>query len=441
MAEADKAYDQYDYNSRVPLRADVENMEQKHLDLLTKSEHFCMIPWIHLHAFPDGRTYPCCLAETRLPLGNLKKSTMGELWNSVNYKLMRKNMLEGRPSPQCNKCYEQEKAGFKSHRHSTSQEFGQHIALTDSTKEDGSLDWFELRYYDVRFSNLCNFRCRSCWSGSSSNWYNDEVKLYGPKPDGTPRVIYAGRHEDDMWEQMLPHIPHLEQIYFAGGEPLIMEEHYRVLAELKKRELWKVRLIYNTNFSQLRYKDQHVLDMWPYFRSVSVGASLDASGARGELLRKGQDWQETVDNRRLMIEKCPNVDFYISATVSIYNILHIMDFHREWVDLGLIKPQDFNINVLQTPEFLRIDCLPPEYKQRVNDAINAHLAWLEPQDKLKRATTGFRSLQNFMLAQDNQQLLPKFFENARQLDNLREEDIYQVFPELEALRQYDPTPR
>jgi hypothetical protein len=142
-----------------------------------------------------------------------------------------------------------------------------------------------------------------------------------------------------------------------------------------------------------------------------------------------------------MIEKCPNVDFYISATVSIYNILHIMDFHREWVDLGLIKPQDFNINVLQTPEFLRIDCLPPEYKQRVNDAIDAHLAWLEPQDKLNRATTGFRSLQNFMLAQDNQRLLPKFFENARQLDKLREEDIYQVFPELEALRQYDPTPR
>ena len=343
----------YTYNSRVPIYADLKSMPEKHQELLTTDPHFCMLPWLHLHAFPDGRAYPCCMSEYNLPAGNLKEQTMKEVWNSKGIKDMRVNMLNGRPSKECNRCYEQESAGFVSMRHSSSQNFGQHIALTDTTNEDGSLDWFQIRYYDIRFSNLCNFRCRSCGSIFSSNWYNDEVKLYGDR--GHQRIMFAGKTEEDMWEQMQEHIPFLDQIYFAGGEPLIMEEHYRLLNELVKREMFHVRLIYNTNFSKLAYKDQDVLELWKKFKTVSVGASLDASGARGEYIRKGQDWTETVDNRRRMLEVCPNVDFYISATVSIYNVLHISDFHKEWVELGLIKPQDFNINILQSPNWFRID--------------------------------------------------------------------------------------
>jgi organic radical activating enzyme len=68
-----------------------------------------------------------------------------------------------------------------------------------------------------------------------------------------------------MWEQMQEHIPHLERIYFAGGEPLIMEEHYRLLNELVKRKMFHVNLVYNSNFSKLAYKDQNVLEIWKHF--------------------------------------------------------------------------------------------------------------------------------------------------------------------------------
>ena len=60
---------------------------------------------------------------------------------------------------------------------------------------------------------------------------------------------YAGRTETDMWEQLEPHLDHVEQIYFAGGEPLMMEEHYNILEELVRRKRFDVRLIYNTNFT------------------------------------------------------------------------------------------------------------------------------------------------------------------------------------------------
>lgn len=427
----------YTYNSRVPIYADLKTMPDKHQELLTTDPHFCMLPWLHLHAFPDGRAYPCCMSEYNLPAGNLKTQTMKEVWNSTSIKDMRVNMLNGKPSKECGRCYEQEKAGFVSMRHSSSQNFGQHIALTDTTKEDGSLDWFELRYYDIRFSNLCNFRCRSCGSIFSSNWYNDEVKLYGDR--GHQRIMFAGKTEEDMWEQMQEHIPFLDQIYFAGGEPLIMEEHYRLLNELVKREMFHVRLIYNTNFSKLAYKDQNVLELWKKFKTVSVGASLDGSGTRAEYIRKGQDWTETVENRKRMLEVCPGVDFYVSATVSIYNVLHISDFHKEWVELGLIKPQDFNINILQSPNWFRIDCLPQEIKQQVRVKIEEHIKWLEPQDKLTRATSGFKGILNLMDAQTvDTHWIKTFFDRTKELDKLRDEDFFSTFPELEALRKYDP---
>ena len=99
-----------------------------------------------------------------------------------------------------------------------------------------------------------------------------------------------------------------------------MEEHYRLLNELIKRGRSDVRLIYNTNFSQLTYKKTNVLELWREFNSVSVGASLDAMGAHAEYIRKGTKWSQVEQNREQMLKICPNVDFYISPTLSIMTV-------------------------------------------------------------------------------------------------------------------------
>jgi hypothetical protein len=134
-----------------------------------------------------------------------------------------------------------------------------------------------------------------------------------------------------------------------------------------------------------------------------------------------------------MMETCPGVDFYISPTLSIMNAWHLPDFHREWVDLGLIQPQDLNVNILQDPAHLRIDMATPLYKQQLSDKYRAHLAWLRDQDPLQRATVGFESAVNFMMSTDNSHLLPKFWSKTRELDTIRGEDILATIPELGAL--------
>ena len=429
----------YDYNARAPYFIEHDKLTEQEWHRLTQSDTFCMLPWMHMHAFPDGRAYPCCLADYWHPVGDLRKNTMAEVWNQDAYKTMRKNMLEEKSCKECTKCYEQERHGAFSMRNDSNRNYGHLIKETNDTHADGKHPDFRIRYWDVRFSNLCNFSCRSCGPIFSSNWYNDHVKLYNRKPDVLGRemlrVEYTTGNEDDMIAQMMPHVPHLEQVYFAGGEPLIMKEHYFLLEKLIEAGKTDIRLQYNTNFSELRFKDKHVFDYWRHFKNVSVGASLDGMGAQAELVRRGTDWKQTVENRERMIQEVPHVDFYVSSTVSAMNVLHVLDFHKEWTRLGLVEAKDWNINICQSPEWYRIDIFPEKFKQQViYPAYERHLEWLEPQDSLKRATSGYKSLLSLMQGNDGTKHWPRFVEEINLLDNLRNENFWTTFPEFKELK-------
>jgi len=428
----------YDYMSRKPYFVELEDLTEKQTDLLMDSKTFCMLPWMHMHAFPDGRAYPCCLSDYWHPVGDLRKNTMEEVWNQDAYKTMRTNMLSGKECKECTKCYEQEQHGAFSMRNDSNRNYGHHIAEAEQTNADGSVDDFKIRYWDVRFSNLCNFSCRSCGPIFSSNWYNDHVQLYGKKPDvlgrDMARVEYTAGNEESMLEQMEQHIPYLEQVYFAGGEPLIMKEHYYLLEKLIEHGKTDVRIQYNTNFSEMRFKDKHVYDYWKEFKNVSVGASLDAMGPQAELMRKGTKWEQTVENRFQMMAKVPHVDFYVSSTISAMNVLHVLDFHKEWTKMGLITAKDWNINICQSPEWYRPDIFPQDFKEQViTPAYEKHIAWLEPKDRLRRATNGYKSVLSLINAQDNYEQWPEFEKQIAKLDGIRNENFWETFPEYKEL--------
>jgi radical SAM protein with 4Fe4S-binding SPASM domain len=427
---------QYKYNSSDLIKMSMDQLTDRERFLLTESRTFCMYPWIHLHAYPTGEAYPCCHAEMGVgQIGNCRNNTLEEIWNSNAQRRLRSDMLTETENPACGRCYEQEKSGFFSGRQSANKHHGHNIARVHDTQTDGHVDQFEMTYWDIRFSNLCNLRCRSCGHIFSSHWYQDQAKLAGGDWAKNHTVLnIAGRSETDMWEQLQPHLDYVEQIYFAGGEPLMMEEHYLILEELERRGRFDVRLIYNTNFTQVKLKHRTVFDYWRKFKSVAVGASLDAAGARGEYIRKGTDWAQVEANRRQMLEECPGVDFYISPTLSILNAMHLPDFHRDWVEKGLLRPQDLNVNILQDPAYFRIDIAPPEYKQRIQYRFEQHLAWLRPLDQLNRATVGFESAVTFMNATDNTHLIEKFWHKTHELDAIRKENILDVIPEIEALK-------
>ena len=95
----------YDYGAKEPEKLKIKDMTPKQKELLIDSDTFCMMPWLHIHAFPDGRAYPCCFALDKYPVGDLNKNSMAEVFNNDRMKGIRKNMLSNKQSKHCSKYF------------------------------------------------------------------------------------------------------------------------------------------------------------------------------------------------------------------------------------------------------------------------------------------------------------------------------------------------
>ncbi|MDB4335364.1 twitch domain-containing radical SAM protein [bacterium] len=392
----------------------------------------CILPWIHMHPWPNGKTMLCCDSPWEDHIGDLRENSLEEVWNSEKMKQVRLNMLNGKKCSQCVRCYEKEEKGHDSLRVRSNKDWLQpHWNKVANTNSDGSLDDLHIVYLDFRFSNVCNLRCRYCGPELSSNWYADaKASTFNISP--TERVIQIRKDVDNFMEEFDPMLEHIEQIYWAGGEPIMMDEHWGIMNRLVEMGKTDIRIFYNTNFTTLTYKKHNVLDLWKNFDNISVGASLDAEGVRGEYQRKGTVWADVESNIKQLIETSPEVDFYISATVSAYNAWHITDFHRSWVDKGYIKPADWYMNVLLNNQRFRMSVLPETLRKEIKYKWEKHLAWLEPQDHIGRATDGYKSAIKF-LDDDHTHLLDEFKAFNVEFDKLRDENFDDVYPELKGI--------
>lgn len=400
---------------------------------LHKSDVFCIMPWVHMHTWPDGRVLPCCLGNTENPLGHLNESLKG-VWNNDVYRLFRQKMFNNVSTPEyCQRCYDFDKTGNVSLRQHANKQFGKYLDdVLDNTASDGTYRQFKLRHIDFRYSNLCNLKCRSCCHDLSSKWYKDSVDLFGDR--GVPIVIKP--KNQGYLDEVLESLPYVDSVYFAGGEPLIQHEHYFILQKLKEIGKTDVALTYATNFTTLSTVKYDVLKYWDGFKSIDLMASLDGSRRRGELLRKGMDWNVIIENRRKLMQTRPKVEsfnFQVSATVSAMNIFHIPDFHRELIDEGFIEPDHFWINLLTSPKHCCVQILPKEYKERVErDCLEFMKKYLSSYpEQYKR----YESLLNFIWEKDLTQHLPKFVTWMKRLDEYRGENFVQVFPEWKELFQ------
>ena len=401
--------------------------------LLRASKAFCIAPWTHMHVLTTGEIFPCCMSAHRSTnaIGHLRRGdSLESAWNSEKMRSLRRSMLSDEPSRLCERCYAMEAVGQQSWRMSENRELAHHFSVVTRTDEQGGVEGVHLPYLDIRFSNVCNLRCRICTPKLSSSWYQDGLAM-GSVPPSQSAIVTATEDADALWNQIVPLIPQAERFHFAGGEPLLMDEHYRILDELLRRKMYHVKLSYNTNFSRLQYKSYDVLELWKQFRTIYLQASLDGMGRRGDYMRKGQNWDEVVRNRERTLQECPHIDFCILATVSIMNVLHLPDFYVDWVEKQYIKPSGIRLNILFEPKFFNIRGLPPSFKERVKekyvDLIDNYLSGFGAEGR--GAREHFGSVLLYMFAEDWDRL-GEFRQYTKDLDVLRGESFKDVFPEL-----------
>lgn len=381
----------------------------------------CILPWIHLYFDTNGDIRPCCMSPKTYG-GNVSVTSIEDAWNSTLMKQMRLDMLAGRKHDHCTRCYELEDGGIRSFRQASNKDFVNELYRYDLTNEDGSVDEVDLVHWDVRFSNICNLKCRSCGPQLSSAWYDDQVAMF-PDYANQPRVRKIVSFED-----MRLYMDKTERFYFAGGEPLMTEDHYKVLDWLIENGRTDVRLTYNTNFTELSFKGRRVTDLWKQFKSVSIGASIDAYGARAEYIRCGTDWEKVLSNREMIRHEVPHVDFFSATCVSLLNVWHIPDYYDWAIETGFFDDSGkLHINMLTDPKYLAVTALPTSIKD----------ATAEKFELLKTKHAGDKGVKeradqivNYMMARDTQEHLVKFRERNDALDVVRGECLLDVLPEL-----------
>ena len=398
---------------------------------MIKDNVFCMLPWVHMHLWPSGTTYPCCLSDPNLPVGDTQTQTLQEIWNGDQMRQLRLNMLSGNKSPECRRCYELEENDMHTLRLSSNENFKNHWDKVLQTESDGSAGTVSLNYMDIRFSNLCNLRCRSCGPQFSSSWFEDHKATNGDP--GHPKILQVRDDMKSFIDELEPLLDAVERVYWAGGEPLITKEHYNILDKWIAMGKRDVKMDYTTNFTQLRYKGKTAFEYWNSFDQVRVAASLDANHARGEYLRKNMDWSQVVQNRRDMIEVCPHVYFELTPTVSVYNVLNLPDFHKEWIEEGLLDPRNIRINILLDPTYMRLQILPEEIKDRVRKRYQEHLLYLSQFKNIDSVKQDYKNILKF-LETDRTNEIPMWKFKTQKLDNLRKENVFSVFTELKDLQ-------
>lgn len=408
---------------------------EKELKKLCESKTFCLIPWIHLHVMPDSSVIPCCISPYDDLYGNGSNQTLKEIWNSEKYRNLRKNMLNEVQSPGCQRCYVVENSGFESMRQSINKRFESYLPKVLETKEDGTFksEGPDLQYIDIRFSNLCNFKCRGCGPSLSSSWYEDHQLLFN-YVSKEQKVKSVSIQSPAFWEELKEAIPHSEEIYFGGGEPLITKEHFEVLKLLEKMERFDVRLSYNTNLATLNYGQHNLAEIWSKFKFVKVGISIDDMGARAEYFRHGTKWKLIEENIQKLITNHPTVIRYVNCTVNIMNVLYLPELFDKLISSKVIDPYNFNINLLLDPYEYSIQVLPAHLKTKVKEKLSTFSDELARRGiEFLKASRDFENIISFLEEKDQSHLLGLFKQNTLKLDELRKESFTTTFPELAEL--------
>lgn len=397
-----------------------------------KQDAFCIMPWVHFHLAQNGNVIPCCQAPPHKVhrFGNINEETIEEIWRGEAIKKFRENMLSGKGDVRCQQCYIKEEQGWKSLRMITNSKFRSEIEEVKRSRVEVDLPV----YFDLRFSNACNLKCRICGPWASSQWYKDAVAM-GMRNEEDKALTLAIKNEDDFFKELLPLLPSAKEFYFAGGEPLMMEQHYRILNALIECGNTDIQLSYNTNFSNFTFRQYNVLDYWKQFPNINIAASLDAEGERGELLRKNLVWGKVVENRRVIKKDLPHIEFMVSPTVCIFNVAHLPDFHKNWVEQELIHVEDFIPNVLINPKEYHISALPLEEQLQLKEKYKSHLDWMKEQkavheEKKDYTLKQFESIYQQLGKAYKPELAVELAKRSKQLDSLRNEDTKTIFPEL-----------
>ena len=281
---------------------------------MQKPDTMCLAPWVHTYLSPQTERRMCCASrepaqnfeqyiDTNSGTGKYIPITLDEHWNSEHMKSVRKRMIAGETLPECEVCNDR-LLNTDVYRTYFTHLFQHKLPeVFASTTEDGHTTMAPVSW-DYRFSNLCNFKCRTCGDMLSSAWESEQkqnhmVDWANPKNNWMRNDIRAeithfqdSQIEAEFSQAVEQH--RVEEIYWVGGEPLMYEQHWRYMKRIiELGDGPRLYARYNTNLSRIHYRDMDLFgDILAHVRDWQICASLDGTNEIGEYIRTGLDYEQ-----------------------------------------------------------------------------------------------------------------------------------------------------
>jgi MoaA/NifB/PqqE/SkfB family radical SAM enzyme len=345
----------------------------------SNNKSFCILPWMHIATAPNGDVKPCCISldtinkQNDVPF-NLGYDNLSDIINSKSLKDLRKNMLDGKIVNGCNRCYESEKKSNNSYRTHYNTKWSE--LLKEKTKQDVEIKE-TVEYFDLRFGNLCNLKCKSCSPENSTQYEKELIEL---KETGTdiesfikiePIDINHWYSTDIFFNNISTQIDNIQELYVTGGEPSIIEKNYEILKYIIEQDKAKnITLKLNTNMTNMQDRFLNIISQ---FKQVTFFASIDGIGSIQEYIRYPSKWEQIDENlKKLISNRKSNVSLTVTPVIQNINLGYIADLFEYLENFNRMNNATIiNISpiILYNPEQLDLTYLPLNYKKECWDKI------------------------------------------------------------------------
>ncbi len=352
-----------------------------------KPATLCMAPWTHTYLSPQTERRMCCASrepaqnfeqyiDTKAGTGKYIPLTLEEHWNSEHMKSVRRRMMAGETLPECDVCNSKllNTDVYRSYfDHLFSSKYYEQIwTTTDAT----GYTTMEPVSWDYRFSNLCNFKCRTCGDMLSSAWESEQrqhnmIDLQNPKNNWMQPIIkeQITAFQDTVIEQEFSDAVEqhrVEEVYWVGGEPLMYEQHWRYMKRIiELGDGPRIYARYNTNLSRCHYRGIDLFgDILDHVRDYQICASLDGTGAIGEYIRTGLQYDLWLENLHRAVahrrySRQVRIDFTLTlpGIFEVENIVQLAQEHQTEILAKVIF--SFTPDIIMSPLALPRDLLEP----------------------------------------------------------------------------------
>ena len=436
---------------------------------------FCPLAWNSINLRNNGDLRICCNTNSYSPKKGIMRKEDGTPYNAGRddlndarnaeiLKEVRVSMMKGEWNPECERCRQEEVNGIRSRREYESEDWDLTLEeAMEKTNEDGSIDPsdFDLEFFDIRYGNFCNLKCRMCGPTDSHMWYSDHVALYNTtKYKDTHDLIQLTKNEKGKWStdqydwfknsnfywnNFEKHTGKAKKLYIVGGEPLIIEEHFESLERLIAAGRAKdIQIEYNSNLTNVT---DRIMKIWEEFKQVRIGVSIDGYGDVFEYQRTPAKWKSVYNNMKKLNDN-PNINLkgWFAFTVTPFNVFHLPEFMKwKLEESGLTRfnpvtgPRPvITQHMCHSPKYYNVKVLPQMLKDEVCDTYQKYIDWVlasNHSDHVKQKFVDILDgIMDFMNSEDfATDHLEEFKLHTTKLDLIRNQNILDVVPQYKGL--------